>query len=183
MSNEQFDIEDTWAVLDEIRDASTDVDARAVQAAAGRAALGGVSREQIMDAIYHGRSKTPGYREMLDVDELQRETTTRSVSVRDRADNEVGTAVITVKAESPFRPHISPALSDVIDWVSLRETDDVSVLAKDLICDLCGAVIYQHDDGDSLGCLARRALDHMHTCSGWDAHSKWPRPSDDNVIV
>ncbi|MGW4240957.1 hypothetical protein [Nocardia sp. NPDC004722] len=94
-----------------------------------------------------------------------------------------GTNAAEVEVHHPLRPRITPALSNVLDWVDLRETEDMAVLAMDTVCTLCSTVIYQHEDGDSIGTLARHALDHMHTCSGWDAHSKWPRPSDDNVIA
>ncbi|MFC9995704.1 hypothetical protein [Nocardia sp. NPDC127526] len=179
MSNNQFGIQETWGVLDEIKDAMRNGRVRAAQAAIGRATMGGVSMEQIEDAVAYGRSKTYEWRQMVDTDDLQRSATYRVEPEPDSSASNCGTATLTVTpAANPFnRPSITPALSDVLDWVHIKAPLDDVKPDMELVCQLCGEVLADAEHDDSLGILARVALGHMHSCPGWDKHSKWPRPA------
>jgi hypothetical protein len=76
---------------------------------------------------------------------------------------------------SPDRPRIPADLSDVLDWVHLRQSGDTGRAGVELICQLCEASIGAAEDDDGVGVLGRRVLDHMALCPAWE-HSRFPRP-------
>ncbi|WP_433662500.1 hypothetical protein ACQPW1_10295 [Nocardia sp. CA-128927] len=169
MSLFEPDLGETMALLDAIADAAREVDSAAVQAAVGRAYLCGVTEAQIQDAIFYGRSKTPDYRPLLDVDDL-RESQHRTPPWCSCAEERTPARVPTPLAT------ITPALADVIEWVHIVTAADLSTLDNDLQCQLCDEIIGRVEDEPSIGQITRIALAHMTSCDIWPEHSQHPRP-------
>jgi hypothetical protein len=74
-------------------------------------------------------------------------------------------------------PRIPADLSNVLERVRLRQSDDAAKLDLELLCELCGKHICDAQDDDTIGVLARCALGHMAVCAQWEEHSLDPRPA------
>lgn len=66
---------------------------------------------------------------------------------------------VTDMAE-PDRPPIPFDLGLVLDWVHLKHSE----YDMEIVCQECGLILGDAEDDDSLGLLARAAIDHMPLC-------------------
>lgn len=53
----------------------------------------------------------------------------------------------------------------VVEWVHLRQSDDLAKIDLEVVCQECGQHLCDADNDDSLACLIRVALDHAASCT------------------